>query len=221
MRIDIINPNTTGTMTRRIGIAASRVASPSTTIVARNPARGPAAIQGPQDGQAALPGLFAEADAAYAQGADAIVIACFDDTGLDTLRARLPIPVVGIGEAGYIAAGLLAARWSVVTTLPISVPVLEANIAAQGHGARCARVRASGVAVLDLEDAKGSERVAEEARRALAEDDIGAIVLGCAGMTDFAPILTRRLGRPAIDGVTAAVRLAELAVALTRPDAAD
>lgn len=214
MRIDVINPNTTASMTATIGAAARRVAAPTTTIVARNPASGPASIEGPEDGAAALPGLFAEADAAVAEGTDAIVIACFDDTGLDSLRARLGVPVIGIGEAGYVAASLLAPRWSVVTTLAVSIPVLAANIAAQGQSVRCAKVRASGVPVLALEGEGAAEQVAAEIGRAFAEDGIGAVVLGCAGMTDLAPDFSRRFGRPAIDGVTAAVRLAELVAGL-------
>ena len=58
MRILVINPNTTASMTEKIGVAASEVAGPQTEIVARNPATGPASIQGPEDGAAALPGLF-------------------------------------------------------------------------------------------------------------------------------------------------------------------
>lgn len=214
MRIDLINPNTTAAMTAAIGAAARRIAAPGTVIVARNPAAGPPAIEGAADGAAALSGLFAEADRAVAEGTDAIVIACFDDTGLDVLRARLPVPVVGIGEAGYVAANLLAPRWSVVTTLPVSVPVIEANLAVQGHAARCARVRASGVAVLALEEADAAEPVAAAVLRAFEEDAVGAVVLGCAGMTDLAAVFTRRFGKPCVDGVTAAVRLAELAIAM-------
>ena len=214
MRIDVVNPNTSAAMTAMIGAAARRVAAPGTRIVARNPAAGPASIQGFEDGTAALPGLFAEADAAVADGTDAVVIACFDDTGLDVLRARLPVPVVGIGEAGYVAASLLARRWSVVTTLAVSIAVLEGNIRAQGYSARCARVRASGVPVLALEEAGAAETVAAEVGRAFAQDGIGAVVLGCAGMTDLAAQFTERFGRPAVDGVTAAVRLAELAASL-------
>ena len=216
MRIDVINPNTTASMTETMGAAARRVASPGTVVVARNPASGPASIQGPEDGEAALPGLFAEADRAVAEGTGAIVIGCFDDTGLIELRARLPVPVIGIGEAGYVMANLLAPRWSVVTTMAVSIPVLEANIAAQGHAARCARVRASNVPVLELEAAGGDVLVAAEIERAFAEDDIGAVVLGCAGMTDFASTFTARFGAPTVDGVIAAVRLAELAAGLGR-----
>ena len=56
--------------------------------------------------------------------------------------------------------------------------------------------------------------VFEECRRALAEDASGAIVLGCAGMAELAASLTRELQVPVIDGVAAAVKIAEALVGL-------
>jgi allantoin racemase len=44
---------------------------------------------------------------------------------------------------------------------------------------------------------------------AIREDRTDAIVLGCAGMTDLAAELSTAHGLPVVDGVTAAVALAE------------
>ena len=52
-----------------------------------------------------------------AADADAFVIACFDDTGLDAARCATGAPVVGIGEAAFHMASLIAGKFSVVTTL--------------------------------------------------------------------------------------------------------
>ena len=49
---------------------------------------------------------------------------------------------------------------------------------------------------------------------ALARDRSGAIVLGCAGMAALCRTLQQRLGVPVIDGVSAAVKLAESLAAL-------
>ena len=213
MRILVINPNSTASMTAAIGTAARRAAAPGTAIAAVNPPDGPPAIQGAADGEAALPGLFAlfEREVLRALSCDAVVIACFDDTGLKALKARSPVPVVGIGEAGFLAAMLVAERFSVVTTLAVSLPVIEANLESYGWAGRCAKVRASGVPVLDLDGAEMAvvDRIAAEIERALAEDASRAVVLGCAGMADLAGAMTRRFGVPVIDGVTAAVALCE------------
>ena len=52
-------------------------------------------------------------------------------------------------------------------------------------------------------------RISAEIGRAIAEDRAEAIVLGCAGMTDLAASLSAEHGLPVIDGVAAAVAIAE------------
>ena len=79
MRIAVINPNTTASMTAKIGDAARAAASPGVEIRATNPDFGPPSIEGYFDEAFAVPGLIAEM--AKATDADAFVIACFDDTG--------------------------------------------------------------------------------------------------------------------------------------------
>lgn len=199
MRILFVNPNSTEAMTETIAEAARAVAAPDVEIIARTNAAGPASIQGEADGAAALPGLLAEI--AKVPEADAVVIACFDDTGLEQARAAAACPVIGIGEAAYHAAELLGRPYSVVTTLAVSVPILEANLTAYGLR-HCVRVRASGVAVLDIDGAE--PKISAEVARAIAEDGVGTIVLGCAGMADLPERLGRAHGVPVIDGVTAA-----------------
>ncbi|WP_421984326.1 aspartate/glutamate racemase family protein [Roseibium sp.] len=216
----IINPNTTVAMTEKIGEAARAAADQGTRITAINPVHGPAAIQGADDGAAALPGLFSLVDEVL-NGAgqyDALIIACFDDTGLWTLKEKLNMPVIGIGEAAYHTAALLASRFSVVTTLSVSVPVLEENLDRNGLRPRCGRVRASEVPVLELEEASASaiDKIRVEIEAALHEDQAGAIALGCAGMADLAHALSAEFGIPVVDGVAAAVRLAEVALDIAR-----
>ncbi|MEM9765245.1 MAG: aspartate/glutamate racemase family protein [Pseudomonadota bacterium] len=216
MRILFINPNSTVSMTEKIGAAARAVAAPDVEIVARTSHAGPPAIQGREDGEAAVPPLLDEIARASAEGFDAFVIACFDDTGLAEARACTAAPVIGIGHSAYHAAAMRSARFSVVTTLAVSVPVLEANLSASGLDHVCPRVRASGVPVLALETDPGpSERVvSEEVGRAVAEDGVGAVVLGCAGMADLAARLTAAHGVPVIDGVAAACGFARTLVTL-------
>ena len=213
MRILIINPNTTASMTDKIGAAARLAARPGTTITALNPASGPAAIQGPEDGEAALPGLFELFDREIIEkrAHDMVVIACFDDTGLLTLKKRSPVPVLGIGEAAFHAAMLTGERFSVVTTLSVSIPVIEENLTAYGFSKRCSRVRASEIPVLELEagDEATTEILAAEINLAITEDGCDSIVLGCAGMADLADKLTHRFGLPVVDGVASAVALCE------------
>lgn len=210
MRILVINPNTTASMTRKIGEAAQSVAAPDVEIIARNPATGPASIQGPEDGCAALPGTLQEIAKGSDEGFDAIILACFDDTGLAQARELSGVPTIGIGEAAFHAAMLLGEKFSVVTTLSVSVPVIEENLRNYGLASACLKVRASEVPVLDLEipGSDAQEKVSHEIARSLADENPGAVVLGCAGMADLAAQFSKTHKLPVIDGVTAAVGLA-------------
>ena len=209
MRILVLNPNTTASMTEKIAAAAQEAAGPDTEIIGRNPRNGPASIEGYYDEAMSLAGLLEVIR--DTPEADAVVLACFDDTGLDAARCLTDRPVIGIGEAGFHMASMLSNKFSVVTTLARSVPALEHNLHRYGLWSRCARIRASGVAVLELEDpaSDASARINEQIRLAISEDRAEAIVLGCAGMTDLAARLTREHGLPVLDGVACAVTLAQ------------
>ena len=211
MRILVVNPNTSVAMTEKNGAAARAVAAPGTEIIAVNPAGGPVSIEGYYDEAFAVPGLLAEIAKGEALGVSAHVIACFDDTGLEAARCLASAPVIGIGEAAFHLASLVAHRFSVVTTLSRSIAPIEANLVKYGLISRCARVRACEVPVLSLDDpsSDASAKIDAEIERARYEDGAEAIVLGCAGMADLAARLTERHGLPVIDGIASAVKLAE------------
>lgn len=217
MRLTVINPNTTQAMTDAIAAAARTTAGAGTEIVATQPEVGPASIEGVYDGALAVPGVIEEVLRAEQAGADAHIIACFDDTGLDAARAAAAKPVTGIGEAAYHVASLVAHRFTVITTLSRSVPILERNLAEIGLATRCARVRASDIPVLALDDPASAahDRISEMVATALRDDGADGIVLGCAGMAHLAQELSAEHGVPVIEGVSAAVRLMEAMVALS------
>jgi allantoin racemase len=215
MRILVVNPNTTASMTETIAGAAHSVAAAPTEIVAVTSAMGPVSIEGYYDEALAVPGVLVEIAKGEREGADAAIIACFDDTGLDAARALAGIPVLGICEAALSLASFIAQRFTVVTTMERSRIPVEALVARYGMAGR-AKVRAADIPVLSLEDpASGAAaRLRREIARALDEDRAEAIVLGCAGMADLAASLQREFGVPVVDGVTAAVKQAEALVAL-------
>ena len=216
MRILVVNPNTTASMTARIGVAARAAAAAGTEIIAVNPLSGPVSIEGYFDEAFCVPGMLEEIIKGEAAGAQAHVIACFDDTGLEAARCCAAAPVIGIGEAAFHLASLVAHRFSVVTTLSRSIAAIETNLMKYGLDRRCARVRACEVPVLELDNptSNAREKLSAEIRRAMAEEHAEAIVLGCAGMAELAASLAAEHGLPVIDGVAAAVKLAEALVAL-------
>ncbi len=217
MKLLIINPNTTTSMTARIAAAARAVAHGTTEVIATNPAGGPASIEGYFDEAFSVPGLLEEIAKGEAAGADAHIIACFDDTGLEAARCLARAPVIGIGEAAFHMAPLVAHRFSVITTLSRSIAAIETNLLKYGLDRRCARVRAAEVPVLALEDPGSGARaqINAEITAALRDDRCDAIVLGCAGMADLARSLSVQHGVPVLDGVACAVKLAEGLAALS------
>jgi allantoin racemase len=211
MRILVVNPNTTAAMTETIGRAARQAAAAGTEIIAVNPPDGPVSIEGYYDEAFSVPGLLAEIAKGEALGVDAHIIACFDDTGLEAARSLASAPVIGIGEAAFHLASMLAHRFSVVTTLSRSIGAIENNLLKYGLASRCAKVRACEVPVLSLDDptSNASALISAEIEFGKREDKAEAIVLGCAGMADLAARLSEKHGLPVIDGVASAVKLAE------------
>jgi len=209
--IVLINPNSTDSMTKAMVDAASQTGVMLTGWTSHE---GPAAIQGPEDGSACIPPLLSLVHQAIDAGAKAIIIGCFDDTGLEAARDIASCPVIGVGQAAYHMAALSGLRFSVVTTLAVSIPILERNIRAYGFKPQLARVRASGVPVLDLEtDPAGTaDVVIGEINRAVAEDEVGTVVLGCAGMGHIPDYFCGTRNIRLIDGVKSAAQLAQILV---------
>ena len=199
-------------MTRKIEAAALSVARPDTEVVAVNSDEGPASIQGYFDVATCIPGLIAKVE--QHRDADAVLVACFDDTGVDALRCVLDAPVIGIGEAAFHAASMIAAKFGVVTTLSRSVPGLEVNLMRYGLQQKCTGVRATDIPVLELENGnpETTATIRAEIRQAIESDGAEAIVLGCAGMADLMARLSEEFGLPVIDGVACGVTMAEALV---------
>ncbi len=216
MKIMVINPNTTGSMTQKIGTAAKAVANSTTEITAVNPDKGPVSIEGYYDGAYAVPGMLELVRKGEAEGYNGFVIACFDDTGLDAARVVARSPVIGICEAAMYTAAMLGTSFSVVTTLPRSISIIEHLAVKYGMERFCRNVRSAEIPVLALEmlDSEATHKVRDEVKRAIADDRAECILLGCAGMADLAKWLSSETGVPVIDGVAAAVKLVEALVGL-------
>jgi allantoin racemase len=216
MHVRVVNPNTTAAMTAAIGRAASAVASPGTRIVAVQPSFGPPSIEDHLDEAWAAAGVAEQVQLGERDGADAYVIACFGDPGLHAARELARGPVLGIAEAAFHAASMVATGFSVVTTLVRTCVIAERLIVEHGFERRCKGIHGTDIAVLALDDpaSDAEARILAMAERALDRDGSGAIVLGCAGMADLCVSLQTRLGVPVIDGVAAGVKLVEALVGL-------
>lgn len=210
MRVLVVNPNTTQAMTDEIGHVARMAAAPGTEIDCVQPPAGPRSIEGFADETLAgyhLLDLVASTRGRY----DAYVVACFGDPALAACREVSAVPVVGIAEASFHMASLLAYKWSIVTVLPRVKPLLEELVHRNGMEMRCASIRCTPLTVLEIEeDIERTKRMmVDEARDAIANDGAEAILLGCAGLGPLDRWMSEQLGVPVLDGVACAVKLVE------------
>jgi allantoin racemase len=216
MHIKIINPNTTNTFTARSLALGRAVAASGTEISAGQPAAGTPSVESHVEEAVAAIGVIEEVRAGEQAGVDGYVIACFGDTGVHAAREIARGPVVGMTEAAFYAASMVAATFAIVT-LPSRTRIhAERVLRETGLERRCVAIRAIDLGVLDLETQTAAVEAAflAEARRAIVDDHAEAIVLGCAGLSELVRPMTASLGVPVIDGVAAAVKMAEALVAL-------
>jgi allantoin racemase len=210
MRIIVVNVNTRASMTQVIGQAARRYCSAGTEIVALQPYFGAEAVDCNFESYLSAVAVM-DRVARYREPFDALVLAGFGEHGRDGLQELIEQPVVEICEASAHVAMMIGRAYSVVTTLQRSVPAIADRLALAGLSDRCASVRAAGISTLEVDnDPEGAVRaVLAEARKAVQADHAEVICLGCAGMAGLEEAITTELGVPVVDGVGAAVRLAE------------
>src|SRR5579859_7051293 len=197
-------------MTEVIAAGARRYASAGTRIDALRPYFGPEAVDCNFESYLSAVAVM-DRVLAYGEPYDAVVLAGFGEHGRDGLQELIAQPVVEICEASAHVAMLIARSFSVVTTLQRSVPAIEDRLRLAGLLDRCASVRASGMSTLEIDaDPQAAIRgIVEQARLAVQRDHAEAICLGCAGMAGLEEAITAELGVPVVDGIGAAVRLAE------------
>ena len=211
MRILIVNPNTDEQMTQAIVAAASKYARADTEIVACQPDWGPVALDGYSDGVLAAAAVVEKLTSGSAPRADAVVLAGFGDPGAQALREVLDVPVFDIAECGAHMACLLGRRFGVLTTLDRSAPPIEDLLRVVGLWERCSGVRSIEIETHALagDVAMGLSRLVEQGRAAIVHDKAEVLVLGCGGMGGLDKQLEQQLAVPVVDGIVAAVKLAE------------
>ncbi|MFC8304315.1 aspartate/glutamate racemase family protein [Specibacter sp. NPDC057265] len=215
MRILVVNVNTTGSMTESIAEQARAIAAPGTEIIALTPRFGAESCEGNFESYLAAVAVM-DAVQSYPEPFDAVIQAGYGEHGREGLQELLNVPVVDITEAAASTAMFLGYKYSVVTTLDRAVPLIEDRLKLAGLTDRCASVRASGMAVLELEEdpQRAVETIVREAELAVSDDRAEVIVLGCGGMAGLNDKVRERTGVPVVDGVAAAVTIAESLVRL-------
>ncbi len=215
MRLLLINPNISDSVSALIRGEAERSAAPGTEIEVLTAPFGVAYIETRFE---ALIGAYATAQLAaeHHEGFDAVIVAAFGDPGLSGLREALPIPVTGLTEAALASAHLLGHRISIIAISQRIQAWYREVVESYGFGSRLASIRAldrplSGIGSVQDDHAQALQRLAE---RAVDEDGAEVIVLAGAPLAGLARSLAGRLPVPVVDGVSSAVRHAQTLAAL-------
>ena len=109
MRVYVINPNTSESVTEHIRRELEKIKRPDTELKVVSPEHGPVSIESAYDETLAGPPTLERVRQANEEGYDVIVLACFSDPALDAAKEISDIPVIGIEEATmHMAATLFA-----------------------------------------------------------------------------------------------------------------
>jgi allantoin racemase len=215
MRLLVINPNITASVSALIQAEAERSVSPGTAITMLTAPFGVAYIETRFE---ALIGAYATAQVAaeHHAGHDAVIVAAFGDPGLWGLREVLPVPVLGMTESALASACLLGHRFSIIAISQRIQAWYREAVEANGLIDRLASIRAldrplASIGAVQQDHAAALRALCE---RAVDEDGAEVIVLAGAPLAGLARTLHGQLPVPVVDGVSSAVRHAESLVAL-------
>jgi Asp/Glu/hydantoin racemase len=217
MRLLLLNANTTEAMTDRM-VAMARAIAPAGVEVTGATGRFGARYISSRAASAIAAHAALDAYAAFGRDADAVLIGCFGEPGLDALREVAPVPVLGLADACGAAACRIARRFGVVTGGAAWKPMLTEFYAARGLADRLAGVRT--VAPTGAEIAADPDAaialLAASCRASAAEDGAEAVILGGAGLAGLASRVAAAAGVPVLCSVETGIREAFAVLGLRR-----
>lgn len=205
MRILMINPNMTQSMTDTMAEVALETAGDIAQIIPSTATQGFPYISSRAEAQIAGAHVL-ETIAAHQGEVDAVIVAAFGDPGLVAARELFDIPVVGMAEAAVLMAAMLGERFAVVTFSPHMVRwyqdcVLQTGLGARFTGVRCPENPPESIDNIAIE-LKGD--LIALAGQATAEDGADVIIMGGAPLAGLAPKIAQEANGILIDPIAAA-----------------
>lgn len=206
-QILVINPNTSEAVTRAIDEALAplrRVGGPA--IVVDYLREGPPGIVSQRDADSVIPPLAARIGR---EGADAFVIACFSDPGLQSAReAAMGRPVFGIAECAILSALTMGERFGVIALSSGSVKRQQRDVRLMGVGERYAGSCPADVTPAETASPDVRDRLTDAGRTLVSRHGADVLILGCAGMAAHRRALEETIGRPVVEPSQQAVAMA-------------
>ena len=142
---------------------------------------------------------------------DAFIVISFEDIGVDTIRKITSKPIIGLGEATFYTANIIANKFSIITNLSQSHEALKNNLIKYDMEHKCVSINSIEVPVLDMDTMSKSNlnKLDNEIQRTISEDDPEAIIITSPGILNLSKNLSNKFNIPIIEGVTAATALIE------------
>ena len=142
---------------------------------------------------------------------DAFIVISFEDIGVDTIRKITSKPIIGLGEATFYTANIIANKFSIITNLSQSHEALKNNLIKYDMEHKCVSINSIEVPVLDMDTMSKSNlnKLDNEIQRTISEDDPEAIIITSPGILNLTKNLSNKFNIPIIEGVTAATALIE------------
>jgi allantoin racemase len=219
MRLLVINPNTTTTMTDKVLEAATAFLPADWSITAVSGRFGPRYIASRVTFAVASHAAI-DIFAAHALGHDHVLLACFGDPGLDALREASTVPVIGLVEASAREASAGGRRFSIVTGGALWEPMLREGLQTRGLATQLASIRTIAPdGGMIARDPDGALRLLAEACTAcIQEDGARAVILGGVGLIGLANRIEPLVKAPVICSVMAGLRaILSVESAMARP----
>jgi Asp/Glu/hydantoin racemase len=215
MKLLIINPNISDSVTQLIATEARRTASPGTEITALTAELGVAYIETRFE---AMLGAYATAELAarHAGDFDAVIVAAFGDPGLLALREVLGIPVLGLTESALMSACMLGQRFSIIAISQRISAWYRETVQANGLLDRLASIRTLDQHVQNIGSIQQDHAQALQllCTQAIEQDGADVLIIAGAPLAGLARTLADNIPVPLVDGVSSAVRHAESLIAL-------
>lgn len=215
MKLLVINPNISESVSALIETESRRSATPGTDISMLTAPFGVAYIETRFE---AMIGAMAVAELAgqHAEGHDALVIAAFGDPGLLAMREALDIPVVGLTEAAALTACALGQRFSIIAISRRIAAWYEETIASYGLASRLASIRTLDQTIRDIGavQAHHGDALRSLCMQAIEHDRADVLIIAGAPLAGLARTIESSIPVPVIDGVSCAIRQAESLVRL-------
>jgi allantoin racemase len=211
-RILVINPNSSAACGEGISqaVAPFRFAHGPTLDVVSLP-EGPSAIYSWRDWHAAVEPICRCIER---EAADAYVIACASDPGIEAARSVTRRPVLGVFRSAVAAAVARAEQFGVVAIVEASKARHLAALRAMGLESRLAAELALNVTMDVLLDPSAARSRLIDAAQACARAGAETIILGCTGMAHHRQAVEEAAGVPVVEPCQAAAALAILALAI-------